>query len=82
VFVTDGGSGLRTALRARFGAKLLQQRGAIHKSRNLQWWLGTVLLACEGRFRRVMGYAELAPVLAMIETEQTEPHPASTKKAA
>lgn len=48
-------------------------------SRMLQRWLGTVLLACEGRFRRVKGYAEIAPVLARIEAEQ---QPASTKKAA
>jgi transposase-like protein len=184
LFVTDGGSGLIKALRARFGKKLVHQRCAIHKSRNLQrhlakpsrpeahrrlmtaleqtsyadarrmlreleaWlrtknesaaeslreafeelltlhrlkvparlrktlistnpiesmfslvrhsertikrtrgsqmlqrWLGTVLLACEGRFRRVKGDAEIAQVLAMIETEQTEPQPASTKKAA
>jgi transposase-like protein len=36
LFVTDGGSGLLKALRERFGKKLLQQRCAIHKSRNLQ----------------------------------------------
>jgi transposase-like protein len=36
LFVTDGGSGLRKALRARFGQKLLPQRCAIHTSRNLQ----------------------------------------------
>ena len=36
LFVTDGGSGLIKALRARFGKKLLHQRCAIHKSRNLQ----------------------------------------------
>ena len=35
-FVTDGGSGLRKALRERFGKKLVHQRCAIHKSRNLQ----------------------------------------------
>ncbi len=51
-------------------------------SQMLQRWLGTVLLACEGRFSRVKGYAEIAQVLAMIESEQTEPQPASTKKAA
>ena len=184
LFVTDGGSGLIKALRARFGKKLVHQRCAIHKSRNLQrhlakpyrpeahrrlmtaleqtsyadarrmlreleaWrrtknesaaeslveafeelltlhrvqvptllrktllstnpiesmfslvrhsernikrtrgsrmlqrWLGTVLLACEGRFRKVKGYAEIVPVMAKIEAEQTEPQPASTKKAA
>lgn len=184
LFVTDGGSGLIKALRARFGKKLVHQRCAIHKSRNLQrhlakpyrpeahrrlmtaleqtryadarrmllelegWlrttnesaaeslreafeelltlhrlnvpallrktllstnpiesmfslvrhsernikrtrgsrmlqrWLGTVLLSCEGRFRRVQGYAEIAPVMARIEAEQAEPQPASTKKAA
>ena len=184
IFVTDGGSGLLKALRARFGKKLVHQRCAIHKSRNLQrhlakpyrleahrrlmtaleqtsyvdarrmlrelevWlrtknesaaeslreafeelltlhrlnvpallrktllstnpiesmfslvrhsernikrtrgslmlqrWLGTVLLACEGRFRRVKSYAEIAPVMARIEAEQVAPQPASTKKAA
>ncbi len=184
LFVTDGGSGLIKALRARFGKKLVHQRCAIHKSRNLQrhlaksycpevhrrlmtaleqtsyadarrmlreleaWrrtknesaaeslveafeellplpqvqvpqllrktflstnpiesmfslvrhsernikrtrgsrmlqrWLGTVLLACEGRFRRVKGYAEITPVMARIKAEQTEPQSASTKKAA
>lgn len=36
IFVTDGGSGLIKALRDRFGNKLIHQRCAIHKSRNLQ----------------------------------------------
>lgn len=36
LFVTDGSSGLLKALRARFGKKLVHQRCAIHKSRNLQ----------------------------------------------
>ena len=36
LFVTDGGSGLRKALRERFGKKLVHQRCAIHKGRNLQ----------------------------------------------
>jgi transposase-like protein len=36
IFVTDGGSGLIKALRSRFGKKLIHQRCAIHKSRNLQ----------------------------------------------
>jgi putative transposase len=36
IYVTDGGSGLIKALRDRFGKKLLHQRCAIHKSRNLQ----------------------------------------------
>ena len=35
LFVTDGGSGLRKALRDRFRKKLLHQRCANHKSRNL-----------------------------------------------
>jgi putative transposase len=34
--VTDGGSGLLKALREQFGKKLVHQRCAIHKSRNLQ----------------------------------------------
>ena len=36
LFVTDGGSGLLKALRARFSKRLVHQRYAIHKSRNLQ----------------------------------------------
>lgn len=36
LFVTDGGSGLCKALRERFGKRLVHQRCAIHKSRNLQ----------------------------------------------
>lgn len=36
IFITDGGSGLIKALRDRFGKKLIHQRCAIHKSRNLQ----------------------------------------------
>ena len=36
IFSTDGGSGIKKALRDRFGKKLLHQRCIIHKSRNLQ----------------------------------------------
>jgi len=36
LFVTDGGTGIIKALRDRFSKKLLHQRCAIHKSRNLQ----------------------------------------------
>ena len=36
LFVTDGGNGLLKALRERFGKKLVHQRCAIHKSRNVQ----------------------------------------------
>jgi transposase-like protein len=36
LFVTDGGSGLRKALRERFGKKRVHQRCAMHKTRNLQ----------------------------------------------
>jgi len=184
LFVTDGGSGLIKALRARFGKKLVHQRCAIHKSRNLQrhlakryrkeahrrlttaleqtsyadarqmllaleaWlraknesaadslleafeelltlhrlkvsallrktlmstnpiesmfslvrhsernikrtrgsmmlqrWLGTVLLHCETRFKRVQGFAGITQVIATIEAEQAEQPSAPMKKAA
>jgi transposase-like protein len=36
LFVTDGGSGIIKALKDRFGRKLLHQRCAIHKDRNIQ----------------------------------------------
>lgn len=36
LFVTDGGGGIIKALKDRFGKKLLHQRCAIHKSRNIQ----------------------------------------------
>ena len=51
-------------------------------SRMLQRWLGTVLLACEGRFKRVKGDAAIAQVLTTIEAEQAEPSSTSSKKAA
>ena len=184
LFVTDGGSGLIKALRERFGTKLVHQRCAIHKSRNVQrhlakpyrkeahrklttaleqtryadakhmlleleaWlraknesaadslleafeelltlhrlkvpaqlrktlmstnpiesmfslvrhsernikrtrgsmmlqrWLGTVLLYCEGRFKRVKGYAGIAQVIATIEAVHAEQQLGQTKKAA
>jgi putative transposase len=166
LFVTDGGRGLLKAVRERFGKKLVHQRCAIHKSRNLQrhlakryrkeahqrlktaleqtsyaearqllleleaWlrtknesaadslleafeemltlhesmfslvrhseqnstrtrgstmlqrWLGTVLLYCEGQFKKVKGYAGMAQVIAAIEAEQAEQQPVQTKKAA
>jgi putative transposase len=36
LYITDGGKGIIKALKDRFGKKLLHQRCAIHKSRNLQ----------------------------------------------
>ena len=48
----------------------------------LQRWLGTLLLACEGRFNRVKGYAAIVQVIATIEGGHTEPKTAPTKKAA
>ena len=63
-----------TSFARKFSLWLSRSRGSLQ--------LGTVLLACEGRFRRVKGYAEIAPVMARLEAEQTEPQPASTKKVA
>lgn len=188
IFVTDGGSGLIKALRDRFGKKLIHQRCAIHKSRNLQkhlakpyrkeahrrlkaaleqtaytdakkmlneleaWlreknesaadslleafeelltlhklkvpmllrtslmttnpiesmfslvrycernikrtsgekrgskmlqrWLGSTLLYCEGQFKKVEGYKEIAQAVANIEAEQAEQQSAAIKRAA
>jgi len=184
LFVTDGGSGLLKALRDRFGQKLVHQRWALHKSRNVQrhlakpsrkeahrqlttvpeqrsdaeakhmrlaleawlrtknesaaeslleafeelltrhrltvpaWlrktlmstnpieslcslvrhsertitrtrgsrmlqrWLGTVLLYCEGQFKRVKGSAGIAQVLTTLEAAHAEPQPAQVKDAA
>ena len=48
----------------------------------LQRWLGTVLLYCEGQFKKVKGYAEIAPVIATIEAAHAEPQSTQTKKAA
>lgn len=48
----------------------------------LQRWLVTVLLSCEGRFRRAKCSAEIAQVIVTSEVEQTEPQTAPTKKAA
>jgi len=46
----------------------------------LQRWLGTVLLACEDRFRRVKGYAEITPVMTRIEAAQAEPQMARPRR--
>jgi hypothetical protein len=51
-------------------------------SARLHRWLGTTLLYCEGRFKRVKGYAEIAQVMATLEAEHTEPQSVPTKKAA
>lgn len=51
-------------------------------SRRLQPRLGTVLLTCDGRFKRVKGYAPITQVIATIEAGQKEPQTAPTKKAA
>lgn len=48
----------------------------------LQRWLGTVLLCCEQRFRKVKGYAEIAQVRATIEAKQAEAASVPSKKAA
>ncbi len=47
----------------------------------LQRWPGTVLLYCEGQFKRVKGYAGIAQVIATIEVAQAEAQPAQAKKA-
>lgn len=36
IWVTDGGSGIKKALREKFGSALLHQRCTVHKSRNIQ----------------------------------------------
>ena len=36
LWVTDGGKGIRKALKDRYGKKLIHQRGTIHKDRNIQ----------------------------------------------
>ena len=41
LFITDGGSGIRKALKARYGKKLLHQRCTIHKDRHIQRHLPT-----------------------------------------
>ena len=48
----------------------------------LQRWLGTVLRYCEQQFPRVEGFAEIPPVIAIIQAEHAEPQLAQTKKAA
>ena len=54
----------------------------IRGSAMLQRWLGTVLLCCEQRFRKVKGYAEITQIRATIEAEQTEAASVPSKKAA
>lgn len=39
IWITDGGKGIIKTLRDRYGKKLIHQRCAIHKDRNIQWHL-------------------------------------------
>ena len=48
----------------------------------LQRWPGSVLLYCEGQFKKVTGYADIAQVIATIESAQAEPQSAQLKRAA
>ena len=48
----------------------------------LQRWMGSVLRSCEGQFKKVKGYADMAQVIVTIEAAQAEPQPAQVKKTA
>lgn len=43
IWITDGGKGVIKALRDRFGKKLIHQRCTIHKDRNIQKHLATIV---------------------------------------
>lgn len=71
LFVTDGGSGLIKALRARFGKKLVHQRCAIHKSRNLQWHLAKPYRPeAHRRLRAALGQTSYADARRMLRELQ------------
>lgn len=71
IFVVDGGKGIQAALKARYGKKLLLQRCAIHKERNItrqlpEKYRGEV----RRRFQMLFGlnsYAEAQGELAKLE---------------
>jgi len=51
-------------------------------SKMLQRWPGSVLLTCEGQFKKVKGFEGMAQVIATIDAEQAEQQPAAMKQAA
>ena len=52
-------------------------------SKMLQRWLGSTLLYCESRFKKVEGYEEIAQAITNIEAfERAEQQPAPVKAAA
>ena len=71
LFITDGGSGIRKALKARYGKKLLHQRGPIHKDRHIQRHLPTRWRKeAHRRFHIALeqtSYAEAKAMLAELE---------------
>lgn len=59
IFITDGGSGIITALRAKFGEKLIHQRCTIHKDRNIQKHLAKKYRnRAHDMYRRAMSHAK------------------------
>ena len=71
LFITDGGSGIRKALKARYGKKLLHQRCTIHKDRHIQRHLPTRWRKeAHRRFHIALeqtSYAEAKAMLAELE---------------
>jgi len=71
LFITDGGSGLRKALKARYGKERLHQRCTIHKDCNIQrHWPKRWRKEAHRRFRVALeqtSYAEAKAMLTALE---------------
>lgn len=71
IFIVDGGKGIQAALKGRYGKKLLLQRCAIHKERNITRLLPKKYRAeVRRRFQMIVGlnsYAEAQDELAKLE---------------
>lgn len=67
IFITDGGSGIIAALRAKFGKKLIHQRCTIHKDRNIQKHLAKKYRnRAHELYKRALGHAKYADAKAQL----------------
>jgi transposase-like protein len=67
IFITDGGSGIIAALRAKFGKKLIHQRCTIHKDRNIQKHLAKKYRKrAHELYKRALGHAKYADAKAQL----------------
>src|SRR5439155_899182 len=67
LFVIDGGTGLRKAIRDTCGPMAVVQRCQVHKRRMLVRWIATGLQEVGRSFRRLRGHRELAALIRALD---------------